>query len=59
MDGIIYLAHNLGFKVIATGVTHPQQLAFLQSKGCDWVEGACVNNGIAKELLEKVPQRFR
>ena len=59
VDGIIYLAHNLGLQVIATGVKRPQQLAFLQSKGCDWVEGSCVNNNIAKELLEKVPGRFR
>lgn len=59
VDGIIYLAHNLGFKVIATGVKHAQQLTFLQSKGCDWVEGAWVNKDIAKDLLEKVPQRFR
>ena len=59
VDGIIYLAHNLGFKVIATGVKTSQQLDFLQSKGCDWVEGAWVNKGLAKELLEKVPQRFR
>ncbi|OUS28910.1 hypothetical protein A9Q99_11070 [Gammaproteobacteria bacterium 45_16_T64] len=59
VDGIIYLAHNLGFKVIATGVKHAEQLSFLQSKGCDWVEGAGVDKDIAKALLEKVPQRFR
>ena len=59
VDGIIYLAHNLGFKVIATGVQNQAQLTFLQSKGCDWVGGSCINEGIAKDLLEKVPSIFR
>jgi len=32
---IIAMGHILGFKVLAEGVETPEQLAFLQEKGCD------------------------
>ena len=36
---IIAMGHNLGFQVLAEGVENPQQLAFLQEKGCDLYQG--------------------
>ncbi|MDO8990604.1 MAG: PAS domain S-box protein [Sideroxyarcus sp.] len=36
---IIAMGHILGFKVLAEGVETAEQLAFLQSKGCDLYQG--------------------
>lgn len=36
---IISMGHILGFKVLAEGVETPEQLAFLQAKGCDIYQG--------------------
>ncbi|TAL50051.1 MAG: EAL domain-containing protein, partial [Methylovulum sp.] len=36
---IISMGHILGFKVLAEGVETPEQLAFLQAKGCDTYQG--------------------
>ncbi len=36
---IIAMGQTLGFKVLAEGVETPEQLAFLQSKGCDSYQG--------------------
>jgi len=36
---IIAMGHTLGFKVLATGVETPEQLEFLQRKGCDAYQG--------------------
>lgn len=56
---IIAMAHTLGFKVSAEGVETPEQLAFLQEKGCDSYQGylnsqALPAEGFA-ELLRKSP----
>ncbi|MEI7795207.1 MAG: EAL domain-containing protein [Methylococcaceae bacterium] len=36
---IIAMGHTLGFKVLAEGVETPEQLAFLEEKGCDIYQG--------------------
>jgi diguanylate cyclase (GGDEF)-like protein/PAS domain S-box-containing protein len=38
-SSIIAMGHILGFKVLAEGVETPEQLAFLQKKGCDMYQG--------------------
>jgi len=38
-SSIIAMGHILGFKVLAEGVETPEQLAFLQEKGCDMYQG--------------------
>lgn len=38
-QSIIQLGHNLGLEIIAEGVETPEQLAWLQSVGCDTVQG--------------------
>ncbi len=39
IDAIIAMAHNLGIRVVAEGVEHPDQLEYLLARGCDGVQG--------------------
>ena len=38
-DTVIRLAHNLGMQVLAEGVEHEAQRAFLEVHGCDRMQG--------------------
>jgi EAL domain-containing protein (putative c-di-GMP-specific phosphodiesterase class I) len=50
---IVSMAHILGFKVIAEGVETPEQLVFLQDKGCDMYQGYLKSRPIpAQEFTE-------
>ncbi|HEY8095351.1 MAG TPA: EAL domain-containing protein [Methylobacter sp.] len=46
---IIAMGHILGFKVLAEGVETPEQLAFLQEKGCDMYQGYIKNRPVSAE----------
>ena len=48
---IINLAHNLKLKAIAEGVETAAQAAFLQSKGCDEVQGFLISRPVSGEDL--------
>ena len=39
VQSIIDLGHNLGYKVVAEGVESEEQLNFLQTLGCNYVQG--------------------
>jgi diguanylate cyclase (GGDEF)-like protein/PAS domain S-box-containing protein len=39
VHAIVGLAHNLGMTVVAEGVEHQEQVAFLQGLGCDYGQG--------------------
>jgi EAL domain-containing protein (putative c-di-GMP-specific phosphodiesterase class I) len=61
---IISLAHNLGLRVIAEGVEHDRQLAFLRQFGCDEVQGYLIGRPMSPADLqgtftakEKIPTR--
>ncbi|MFZ5511774.1 MAG: bifunctional diguanylate cyclase/phosphodiesterase [Pseudomonadota bacterium] len=45
----IDLAHNLGLKVVAEGVDHPDQLAVLRELGCDEIQGYLFSRPLAAE----------
>jgi len=50
---IVAMGHILGFKVLAEGVETPEQLAFLQEKGCDMYQGHIKSRPIpAEEFAE-------
>jgi EAL domain-containing protein (putative c-di-GMP-specific phosphodiesterase class I) len=48
---IINMAHNLGFNVLAKGVETPEQLAFLQRRGCDSYQGFLYSPAITAEAF--------
>ncbi|HEY8098799.1 MAG TPA: EAL domain-containing protein, partial [Methylobacter sp.] len=54
---IVAMGHILGFKVLAEGVETPEQLAFLQEKGCDSYQGYIKSKPVSAhefaELLRK------
>ena len=39
IDAIVAMAHKLNLKVIAEGVEHEEELAYLQSQKCDYIQG--------------------
>jgi diguanylate cyclase (GGDEF)-like protein len=55
---IIAIAHTLHFKVLAEGVETSEQLAFLQTQGCDYYQGYLFSPALPaaefERLLEKV-----
>jgi diguanylate cyclase (GGDEF)-like protein/PAS domain S-box-containing protein len=52
-SSIIAMGHILGFKVLAEGVETPEQLAFLQEKGCDMYQGYIQSRPVpAEEFAE-------
>ena len=51
---IIAMGHILGFKVLAEGVETAEQLAFLQSKGCDMYQGYLCSPPVPAGEFEKL-----
>lgn len=39
VEAVVAMAHKLGLKVVAEGVEHPHEQAFLESIGCDYAQG--------------------
>jgi len=50
---IITLAHKLGMKAVAEGVETGEQMAFLQSRGCDEIQGFHVCRPLPASEIEK------
>ncbi len=55
---IINLAHDLGLKVIAEGVEHQKQLAFLREARCDYVQGFLFSEPMALGRFELLLRSF-
>jgi diguanylate cyclase (GGDEF)-like protein len=52
--GIIALAHNLGLQVVAEGVETAQQLALLNTLGCDIIQGFYLHRPMSVEKFEEL-----
>lgn len=50
----IGMSHDMGVEVIAEGVEHKEQLAFLQSVGCDMIQGYYFYKPMAEEEFVKL-----
>jgi len=50
---IIAMAHNLELRVIAEGVENQQQLEYLQSQGCDQIQGYLISPPLPPSELEE------
>jgi c-di-GMP-related signal transduction protein len=48
------MGHTLGFKVLAEGVETPEQLAFLQEKGCDIYQGYLKSPAVTAEAFAEL-----
>ncbi|GIX22585.1 MAG: hypothetical protein KatS3mg121_1368 [Gammaproteobacteria bacterium] len=53
VDSIIALAKALRLRLIAEGVETAEQLAFLKSRGCDWVQGFYLYKPMPAERFEE------
>ena len=51
---IIDLAHDLGLKVIAEGIEHDKQLAFLRQARCDYIQGFLFSHPMALDRFESL-----
>jgi len=51
---IIVMAHSLGIQVVAEGVETTEQLAFLQQKGCDRIQGYLLARPMPTEALTEL-----
>lgn len=49
VDGILYLARQLGLQVIAPGLTEPMQGQFLQQRDCQWMGGLLVQERLNQQ----------
>ena len=54
VDGILYLARQLGLQVYAPGVSNLEQASYLGGRGCNWMSGVYVEERLAqKDYVEE------
>ncbi|HEX8949084.1 MAG TPA: EAL domain-containing protein, partial [Dissulfurispiraceae bacterium] len=59
ITAIVAMAHSLKMKVIAEGVETEEQLAFLQSVGCDELQGFLITKPLPVEEVRGVIELYR
>jgi EAL domain-containing protein (putative c-di-GMP-specific phosphodiesterase class I) len=58
-SGLIALAHSLDLTVVVEGVETPEQLAFLQAKNCDAVQGHVISPPLDVEKFARFLKQWR
>lgn len=51
IGNIISLVHQLGMEVVAEGVEHEEQLAYLVEQNCDYVQGYLLSKPLSEEQI--------
>lgn len=51
VDSIINLGHSLGMYIVAEGVEEPEELEFLENKGCDLIQGYLIDKPLPLKIL--------
>lgn len=58
VPSILFIAKNLGLKVVAEGVETLEQKLFLKELGCESVQGFYYTKGVLPERLEELAEEF-
>jgi diguanylate cyclase (GGDEF)-like protein len=58
VPSILFIAKNLGLKVVAEGVETLEQKQFLKELGCESVQGFYYTKGVLPEKLEELAEEF-
>jgi EAL domain-containing protein (putative c-di-GMP-specific phosphodiesterase class I) len=58
-SGLIALAHSLDLTVVVEGVESPEQLVFLQNKGCDAIQGHVISRPIDPDAFARFLRQWR
>lgn len=53
-EAVIAMAHKLGYETVAEGVEYQNQYEFLQSAGCDIIQGYFFGRPVPEEELERI-----
>ncbi|MGE5507785.1 MAG: EAL domain-containing protein [Chitinophagales bacterium] len=56
-SSVIFLAHQLGLKVVAEGVETAEQLEFLRRERCDFIQGYLASRPLPAAQLEEILRR--
>jgi diguanylate cyclase (GGDEF)-like protein/PAS domain S-box-containing protein len=59
INAIVALAHSLKLKVVAEGVESEDEVAFLQSSGCDEMQGYVFSKAVSAKELEPFMPTFK
>ncbi|NTV78425.1 MAG: EAL domain-containing protein, partial [Clostridiales bacterium] len=54
LSEIISIAHKLNMTVIAEGLEHPEQAAYLKERNCDYMQGYLMNKPLTPEQMEDI-----
>ncbi len=59
VEAIISMAHSLGFSIVAEGVENEEQKEFLESRGCEEMQGFLFSQAVPPEEFTKLLEKNR
>ena len=54
VESIVDMVNRLGYKTIAEGVEHQEQLDYLREIGCEYVQGYLMGRPMPRQQLEEL-----